>query len=135
MAGRINTLGKGERLKSRKVIDALFSNGRAVHSSLFKTCYAIGAVDPEHPLRVGVGVSARKFKKAVERNRIKRLTREALRLQKHSLENSLREQKKSLSAFFLYTGREMPDFATMMEKVGVILRQLESDCKDDTANT
>ncbi len=132
MGRKFNTLGKGERLKSRKLIDALFSGGKALHVPPFKTYYAIGGTAAGRSLRVGAGVSARRFKRAVDRNRIKRLTREALRLQKHSLEKTVADQKRSLSAFFLYTGRDMPDFTMMMEKVGVILQQLESICKDHT---
>jgi RNase P protein component len=76
------------------------------------------------PLQAGFGASSRHFKKAVDRNRIKRLGREAYRLQKEPLLRRLTEKGLSLAVFFIYTGKELPEHATVTEKIGVILQKL-----------
>jgi ribonuclease P protein component len=75
-------------------------------------------------LQAGFGASSRHFKKAVDRNRIKRLGREAYRLQKGPLLQRLTEKGLSLAVFFIYTGKELPEYATVTEKIGVILQKL-----------
>jgi ribonuclease P protein component len=121
------TLSKQERLKSRKRIEQLFREGRSFSVFPYRVLYSIvpgadGGLDA--PLQAGVSVSSRNFRKAVHRNRIKRLTREAYRLQKPALQQKLMETGQQLMLFLIYTGREMPDFLLAKEKVQVILKNL-----------
>lgn len=76
------------------------------------------------PLQAGFGASAKNFKKAVNRNRIKRLTREAYRLQGAELSGTLRLQKKQLALFFIYTGKDLPVYTLVAEKMATILKRL-----------
>jgi len=76
-------------------------------------------------LQAGFTVSSRNFKKAVDRNRIKRLTRETYRLQKNQLQNQLQENHKSLAVFFIYTGNELPQYDFVFEKINSALQRLE----------
>jgi len=69
-------------------------------------------------------VSGKNFKRAVDRNRVKRLTREAYRLQKKQLQEDTIEKKLQLNIFFIYTGKELPAFNIVREKVNVILNKL-----------
>jgi ribonuclease P protein component len=78
----------------------------------------------ENGLKFGAGVSAKNFKKAVDRNRIKRLTREAWRLQKNEISKKAKETQRQLNVFFIYTGRELPDFTTVKDKVAIALKKL-----------
>jgi len=82
------------------------------------------AKDPHSSLQMGVTVSKKHFKRAVDRNRIKRLTREAYRLSKQELQQKLENSDKQLLLFFIFTGKELPDFLLVKEKVQVILRKL-----------
>jgi len=75
-------------------------------------------------LQFGVGVSAKNFKRAVDRNRVKRLTREAWRLQKNELKEKTKAAQMQLNVFFIYTGKELPDFKTVKDKVAVALKKL-----------
>jgi ribonuclease P protein component len=77
------------------------------------------------PLQAGFTVSTRHFKRAVDRNRIKRLMRESYRLQKNNLLNELQETRKSLAVFFIYTGNELPEYKDVFEKTGSALQRLE----------
>lgn len=79
------------------------------------------------PLRAGVTTSSRIFKKAIERNRVKRILREAYRLQKLPLQQHLKEENRSLALFFIYTGKELPVFAEVYDRMGIILQKLQGD--------
>ena len=76
-------------------------------------------------LQAGFSISTRNFKKAVDRNRIKRLMRECYRLQKHSLQTELEENHKNLAVFFIYTGKELPEYSQIFDKIGSALERLE----------
>jgi len=119
------TLGKKERLKSRKLIGQLFEHGKKMVVAPYRILYLLsGSV--EHPSLVfGTGVSVKNFKKAVDRNRVKRLTREAYRLQKKELEEKIKKSKSQLSVFFIYTGKELPEYDEVYKQTGTALKKLE----------
>jgi len=76
------------------------------------------------PLQGGFAVSGKTFKKAVDRNRIKRVMREAYRLQKNELQENLENAAKKLSVFFIYTGNELPGYEVIHEKMKNSLKRL-----------
>jgi ribonuclease P protein component len=115
-------LKKEDKLKSRKAIDELFKTGKSFSNFPLKVIWI-----PENRagiLQAGVGVSSRNFKKAVDRNRIKRLLREAWRLQKGSLHQHLEENGLNMTVFILYVGKELPPFELIYDKVGTVTRRL-----------
>ena len=70
-------------------------------------------------------MSKKYFKKAVHRNRIKRLVREAYRLQKGELIKATKEKPSSLKLFFIYTAKDLPDFELVKQKVAEALFRLQ----------
>jgi ribonuclease P protein component len=74
-------------------------------------------------IKAGVGVGKRHFKKAVHRNRIKRLLREAYRLNKQLLHENC--QQKQISLFILFTDKELPTFETINAKMQQLLNTLQ----------
>jgi ribonuclease P protein component len=76
-------------------------------------------------LQFGVSVSKKYFKKAVHRNRIKRLIREAYRIQKLPLQQLLKDRAKPLQLFIIYTGKELPDYNLIYTKVAEALKRLQ----------
>jgi ribonuclease P protein component len=81
--------------------------------------------EDEYYLKAAFSVSTKNFKKATNRNRIKRLMRESYRLQKTSLEVRLKELHKSLSIFIIYTGNTLPEYENISAKMGKILSRVE----------
>ena len=116
------TWKKEEKLKSRKRIECVFKEGRSFSVFPFKVFYLVGPGGTA--VQAGFGAGARHFKKAVDRNRIKRLSREAYRLQKQPLIDRMREKGLSMAVFFIYTGKELPDYQTISGKIGVVLQKL-----------
>jgi ribonuclease P protein component len=115
-------LGKEDRLKSRKSIDLLFKKGKSFSHFPFKVFWMQAAGD--HVLQAAFSVSSRNFKKATDRNRIKRLMREAYRLQKNTLSEALKTGQKKITLFIIYTGRELPEYNMVFEKTGLIIKKL-----------
>jgi ribonuclease P protein component len=84
-----NTLGKQERLKSKKLIEKLYAEGDSVKTFPLRMMYVQTAHTSEFPCQVGVSVAKRNYKLAADRNRLKRLMRETYRLQKQIVYNNL----------------------------------------------
>jgi ribonuclease P protein component len=129
------SLGKTERLKSRKKIEMLFRQGLSFSSTPFKVFYILEGsqqVDKkpetkkvESPLQMGIGAGKKHLKTAVARNRIKRLTREAFRLQKQELSRFLEEKNLNISVFLVYTGTDLADFMYIQNSIGKVMRTLQ----------
>jgi len=114
--------GKDQKLKSRKLLQKIFAEGKHINAHPLKAIWL--SENDIHCFQAGVAVSSRHFKKAVDRNRIKRLMREALRLQKNELEQLLTEREKQLSLFLIYTGKDLPEYKLIFENCTIILKKL-----------
>lgn len=98
---------KAEKLKSRKTIESLFTEGKSVGVFPLRLFY-IEVPESETSLtKTAVSVSKKNFKLAVHRNLIKRLLREAFRLNKNLI---LDNSSKKYALLFLYVGKELPHF-------------------------
>ncbi len=120
------TLSRAERVKSRKRIDLLFKEGRKIQAGSFGVSYLAGqAATPMHgKIQFGVGVGTRHFKKAVDRNRIKRLCRECWRTGNVQLKTSAHSNAIDLEVFLLFTGRELPAFELVKQQVDLVIARL-----------
>lgn len=111
------TFNKKEKLKSEKLITQLFAEGKSVMAYPLRLVYLKTNFDENVKAKAGVSVSKRNFKKAVDRNRIKRLMREAYRLQKGEIFNNSSSQ---YALMILYIGKEKTDFETIQQKTKVL---------------
>jgi ribonuclease P protein component len=124
------TLGKKERLKSRTLIELVFTKGKKISLPGFRVHYLNNIPASSQPtanLQFGVSVPGKNFKKAVERNRIKRLIRESYRVQKNELKKLLAEKNLHLAVFFIYTNKEIPDQAFISDKMKLALQKITAE--------
>ncbi|MBT8254437.1 MAG: ribonuclease P protein component [Flavobacteriaceae bacterium] len=112
--------GKKEKLKSRKLIDQLFAEGRSLSVYPLKLVYIPARFQDDSRLKAGVSVSKRNFKNAVTRNRVKRLIRESYRLNKSVLFNNMTTQ---YALMILYIGKTEPSFAEVNTAMRALLKK------------
>ncbi|MES2880929.1 MAG: ribonuclease P protein component [Bacteroidota bacterium] len=115
---------KQEKLKSRKLIDSLFAQRESFARHPLRVMYHF-EIATAPVLQAGVTASKKHFKKAVDRNRIKRLMREAYRLQKGPLKILVEEKNLHSYLFFVFTDKTLPAFATIKEAMKLCLLHLE----------
>jgi ribonuclease P protein component len=103
---------KTEKLKSRKIIELLFSKGKSISKYPLRLVY-IKTDEVDEKLLFGVSVSKRNFKNAVDRNYFKRVLRECYRLNKHLLYDNL---DKPYAMMFFYQTKERLSYQEINEK-------------------
>ena len=117
------TFNKKEKLKSKKLIDQLFTEGKSVSAFPLRLVYMPTTFEDEVPVKTGVSVSKRNFKKAVDRNRIKRLMRESYRLNKATYFNDLTQP---YAFMILYIGRDKPTFLQMESRMKHLFEKFQN---------
>jgi len=114
------TFSNKEKLKSKKLIEQLFIEGRAFSTYPLRLVFLETTFSDDVKLKVGVSVSKRNFKKAVDRNRIKRLLREAYRLNKNLFFNNTTTQ---YAFMILYIGKEKIEFKVLEDKMKLLSKK------------
>lgn len=122
------TFPKKEKLKSKKLIEQLFAEGKSVSNYPIKLIYLKTELPFDIPIQAGVTVPKKNFKSAVKRNRVKRLMRESYRLNKALVFNN---SKGSFAFLFLYLGKEMPDYFLVEENLKAALLKFKKKIDDE----
>lgn len=126
--------GKLEKLKSRKLLDELFKEGKTFSIFPVKVFYLLPLEPLDFPIKTGVGVSSRYFKKAVDRNRIKRLLREAYRTAKIPLYECVKTQQKQITLFLLYIDKTIPEKGNIKSTMPQIIERLVKKINETAAS-
>ncbi len=121
------TLGKKERLKSKKLIEKLYKEGTSVKAFPLRMVFLQTEHTSDYPAQVGVSVAKRNFKKAPDRNRLKRVMRESYRLQKEIVYNNL-----ELPYVFMisYLGKEEKNYEEIYTKMNKLLNLFIKDIQN-----
>ncbi len=118
-----HTFSKDERLSRRKIIEALHAKGMSVKSPAIILVYLPHDLPVDFPAQAMFSASKRLFKRAHDRNRVKRLLREAYRKQKHAVYTSLKECNQQYALHFIFTGKQLPNYPYVFGKMNdLILR-------------
>ncbi len=118
------TFKKAERLCSKKMFDALFSEGHSFLVYPIKIVYTQISTEGDYPAKVAFAVSKKLFKKAVLRNLLKRRMREAYRVNKQCLGEIPGNQKPGI--IFIYVGKEALDYSKIEQSMKRALTKLGS---------
>jgi ribonuclease P protein component len=122
------TFTKAERLCSQKLIDQLFAGGSASMAAFpLRAIYRLSEQDDPNmvPVSVLISVPKKRFKLAVDRNRMKRQVREAYRRNKQSLWQRLTDAGKHVDLAFICISDERCDSQRVTSSVRKILRRIE----------
>lgn len=129
-----NTFPKKERLVGVKRIEHLHTQGKAFIAYPFRVVFLLVEDESETvPVRAMVSVSKKKFKKAVDRNRVKRLMREAYRLNKSELIEFVEKKELNLHLAFQYIANEIMPFAEINPRMQKALEKLQVNIADEKA--
>ena len=121
---KINSFSKSEHLCGEKRITRLFIEGEAFIAYPLRVVYILEPKKDKETLSVMVSVPKKRFKRAVKRNKLKRLMREAYRLNKHILLEKAEEKQLQFHIAFNYVSNDELDFVTIEKKMKVALQRL-----------
>lgn len=119
---KLFSFSKRDKLKSKTVIDRLFLEGKSIVVYPLRLVYVSETFSDETHIKVAVSVSKKRHKKAVDRNRIKRLMREAYRLEKVHYFN---KNKTGWAIMILYLGKEVPSQELISKTMQTLLKKFE----------
>ena len=116
---------KGERLKSRKLIERMFNReGESFAVYPLRIIWFDTDLDSTYPAQFALSVPKRAFPKAAHRNLLRRRIREAYRLNKHQLYELLQDKDKQIAIMLLYTAKKPLAYPEIEKAVQKIIRKL-----------
>ncbi|CAM3890104.1 ribonuclease P protein component [Mucilaginibacter galii] len=119
------TFKKEERLCNKRLLEQLFSSGSSFLCYPFRVSWLQATLPEPVAVQVVFAVAKKRYRRAVDRNLIKRRTREAYRMHKEELlYDALQEQNRQIILSVNYIGKEINDFALMDKKMVKLLVQL-----------
>lgn len=122
---------KEERITGEKRIEQLFAIGNAFMAYPFRVVFRTTQAQTAFPLSVLVSVPKKRLKSAVKRNRVKRLVREAFRLNKHLFYDGAVLAECQIDAAFIYVKNEPADYREVEKAVqkalGILAQYLKTE--------
>lgn len=123
------TLSKQERLSSLKDIESLFTEGHSLIKYPFRLVWRQSPLPEDFPVRIMFSVSKKKFPRAVDRNRVKRLMRESYRLLKPDLFTAF-PSDLTFHLGLIYTGNEILELESIQKRMAVALEQFTNKIRE-----
>lgn len=118
------SFGKKYKLCNKKIIASIFEDGKHLKVYPFILRYKPTALNSDAPFQIVISVPKRNFKKAVDRNRIKRQVREAARKNKHLIESEFSNQKQQFALFLMYTAHKGEPYHLINHKIEMLFKRL-----------
>lgn len=127
----METFGKEYKLCSKKTIESLFSEGKQLRSYPF-TIYLKEIPNNEKVFFQLVFSAPKKlFKRAHDRNYVKRILRETFRKKKLILEEYLQKEQKQIALFVIYTRKELPSYAETLVQTEKLMHKINGFLADE----
>ncbi|RVU02621.1 ribonuclease P protein component [Mucilaginibacter limnophilus] len=124
----MHTFKKEERLCNKKLIEQLYHNGSSFLCYPFKVSWVLADQPQSYPAQVVFSVSKKKFKRAVDRNLVKRRSREAYRLHKQQLlYDALSSSQINILLSITYIGKEIEGYNMFEKRMIKLLNQLSAE--------
>jgi ribonuclease P protein component len=120
------TYPKNEKLKSKNTIDLLFSEGKSVSKYPLRLVFVENPSEEKELIKMGVSVSKKYFKHAVDRNYFKRVLRECYRLNKHLLSENI---EKPYAFMFFYQSKDRLTYQEINEKTIQLFKKFVENVK------
>jgi ribonuclease P protein component len=130
------TFRKGEKLCSKIAIEKLFSSGKSFYCSPVKVLLLKSLSTALPSVKVLITVPKKYLRRATDRNRIKRLLREAYRIKKYELFQHLNLKESEYTIAFIFTGKKLVSYSEVIDVMGRIIEQialLEQRTPNDSA--
>ena len=132
------TFGKEYKLCSQKKIKSLFKTGNLVKKFPLIVHFQEVEETLSKPFQVVISAPKRIYRKAHDRNRIKRLMREAVRKNKNILESYLIPKNKNIILFLVYTNKEEIPLDVLMKKTeqlfNLVIKNIDQNEISNVAN-
>ena len=120
----METFKKAERLNGKKKIEFLVKKGNSFSVFPLRVLWKEQQSDIIPAVQVVISVPKKNFKKAVDRNKIKRRIREAYRKNKKTLYEHLESENKKIMLMLIFSDKERPEYKLVEKKVAEILQKL-----------
>lgn len=120
----MQTFSKDERLSSKVLLSELMEKGTSFFVHPFRIKWLSADHPGKHAVQMAVSVPKKRFKKAVDRNRVKRMVREAYRLNKQELYDALDAKGLKGLLLLVYSTNTQPDYSDLESKIKLILQRL-----------
>lgn len=118
------SLGKSYSLRSKTTIDEVFKSGMRISAYPFTALVLQTAFEDQTQLKFVFSAPKKKFRRAVDRNRIKRISRESIRHHKGALEEFLLESKQQIAVFLVYSSDEEIPHAQLQKKTAQLIQKI-----------
>ena len=131
----MNSFKKEERLCNIQLIEKLYHNGSSFLVYPFRIIWLSSEANSEFPVQVLISIPKKKFKRAVDRNLLKRRIREIYRLQKsEDLFPFLNERSEKIVLGINYIGNEIAEYASMAKKFNTVMLRLKKNISEQTCS-
>ncbi len=131
----MNSFKKEERLCNIQLIEKLYDNGSYFLVYPFRIIWLSCEANSEFPVQVLISVPKKKFKRAVDRNLLKRRIREIYRIQKsENLFPFFNERSEKIVLGINYIGNEIAEYASMEKKFNTAMLRLKKNISEQTCS-